>query len=101
VERVQELVHLIKLLILTMQKRRTEILSRHPDEGDSDQSVSVQQELEFEDDICNEIAELVGSIVKNHPQFFSPKFSGNLSCRNGHATKKSRTIRTTICPLCF
>lgn len=69
-EKVTELVGNLKTWIIEMQKRRAEILARKPDDGDGEESLIVREELEKEDNIAVELAEVVAAIVKHHPQYF-------------------------------
>lgn len=73
-EQVKELLQHVKTLIAAMQDRRAEVTARIPDDGDADESVIIREELVKEDDISNELAELIGAIVKNQPQFFLANF---------------------------
>jgi len=72
-EKVSELVRQIKLFIIGTQQRRAELVSRNPD-ADIDEPYLIREELLKEDDVSNEIAEVIGVLVKNHPETFLQAF---------------------------
>jgi hypothetical protein len=68
-----ELLSLVKLLIIGTQSRRNKFLKSNPDD-DVDDSYITREELAKEDDICNELAEVIGTLVKHHPNHFLSAF---------------------------
>jgi len=60
---------LVHDLILATRSRREKLMKSNPD-GDIDDSLIIRDELEKEDDINNEIAEVMGVLVKYHRSNF-------------------------------
>jgi len=72
-DEVESLLELVKLLIIGTRTRRDELLKNNPD-GDVDDSLIIREEIQKEDEINSEIAEVVGTLVKYHRDSFLSKF---------------------------
>eukprot|EP01127_Copromyxa_protea_P013418 TRINITY_DN361_c0_g1_i1.p1 TRINITY_DN361_c0_g1~~TRINITY_DN361_c0_g1_i1.p1 ORF type:complete len:1095 (-),score=333.86 TRINITY_DN361_c0_g1_i1:67-3351(-) len=68
-EEIQTLTHDVFLLTKMSQTRRQQAVGMNPD-ADRDDSAMIREELKSEDDMMVELAEVVGSLVKYHPDFF-------------------------------
>lgn len=70
---LKDLLLVVKDLILATQNRRSKLSKSNP-EGDADDSVMIREELDKEDDINDEIAEVLCVLVKYHKAYFLPVF---------------------------
>eukprot|EP01127_Copromyxa_protea_P013419 TRINITY_DN361_c0_g2_i1.p1 TRINITY_DN361_c0_g2~~TRINITY_DN361_c0_g2_i1.p1 ORF type:complete len:890 (-),score=269.34 TRINITY_DN361_c0_g2_i1:66-2735(-) len=68
-DEIKTLTHDVFLLAKLSQSRRQEIVGMNPD-ADRDDSTLIREELKSEDLLLVELAEIVGSLVKYHPEFF-------------------------------
>lgn len=76
-DQIASLVHDTCLLITSSIERRKELLGTDPDQ-EGETPLRAKDEIEEEDDICLEVAELVGALVSTHPALFMNSFQNSL-----------------------
>jgi hypothetical protein len=73
---LKELIVIVQTLIYGTQTRRSKLLKSNAD-GDIDDSFIIRDELGKEDEINNEIAEIIGVLVKFHRSYFMSVFQAS------------------------
>jgi hypothetical protein len=90
----------VKKMIEGTQSRRQALLKSNP-EGDIDDSYLIREELDKEDDINDEIAEVLCVLVKYHPSYFLPVFQGtdlaNMTLQMSQKTSPPSERQLSVC----
>jgi len=76
-QQVKDLVHDVCLLIRMSKNRRLDLSGKNPDD-DADDSAHIREDLSREDELLRELAEVVGALVRYHPDFFMEAFQQEL-----------------------
>eukprot|EP01130_Rhizamoeba_saxonica_P013734 TRINITY_DN589_c0_g2_i1.p1 TRINITY_DN589_c0_g2~~TRINITY_DN589_c0_g2_i1.p1 ORF type:complete len:1097 (-),score=272.59 TRINITY_DN589_c0_g2_i1:62-3352(-) len=74
---ISQFIQFFRKLVDDMMVRRGELVSRNLD-GDADESFAIREELSKEDDVTTELAELIGALVKYHPDIFLNQFGDQI-----------------------
>jgi hypothetical protein len=83
---VKDILHLVYLIITASNQRRIQLAAMNPDE-DADNSQLVKEEINEEDSVLTELAEIMGALIVNHPDLFIQVF-GDISPLIGQMIQK-------------
>jgi hypothetical protein len=97
---VKDLFHQVHLHILAMQQRREQITGNDPD-GDLEDSVIIREELEKEDSVSSEIVEIVGTLLRHHPDSSLTAFQEILYPMVGELIQKNRSTSERQLAICM
>jgi len=99
-DQVRGLTHDVFLLAKLSRSRRDEILALNPD-ADLDNSTLIRDELKQEDELLIELAEVIGALVKYHPDFFMEAHPSELLGMIGELIANQRAPAERQLALCF
>lgn len=98
VSSIKEILHLVCLIIAASNQRRVTLSAHNPD-ADADNSQTVKEEMNEEDAVLTELAEIMGALIINHPNLFIEVF-GEISPLIGQMIQKDQPAALRQFALC-